>query len=78
MNARQDWEKGTLVLKPQGKGDRPGQVIVYNMREGKQESLELETSEDESSKEDSSSTAEGSSDESVSEYDSSLEVCGSV
>ena len=37
MNARQDWEKGTLVLKPQGKGDRPGQVIVYNMREGKQE-----------------------------------------
>ena len=51
-----DWEKGTLVLKPQGKGDRPGQVIVYNMREGKQESLELETSEDESSMEDSSST----------------------
>ena len=33
MNDRQDWEKGTLVLKPQGKGDRPGQVIVYNMRE---------------------------------------------
>ena len=45
MNARQNWEKGTLVLKPQGKGDRPGQVIVYNMREGKQESLELETLE---------------------------------
>ena len=56
MNARQNWEKGTLVLKPQGKGDnKPGQVIVYNMREGKQESLELETSEDESSMEDSSS-----------------------
>ena len=62
MNARQDWEKGTLVLKPQGKGDRPGQVIVYNMREGKQERLELETLEDESSMEDSSSTARGTSD----------------
>ena len=37
MNARQDWEKGTLVLKLQGKGDRLGQVILYNMREGKQE-----------------------------------------
>ena len=48
MNARQNWEKETLVLKPQGKGDKPGQVIVYNMKEGKQESLELETSEDES------------------------------
>ena len=66
MNARQDWEKGTLVLKPQGKGDRPGQVILYNMKEGKQESLELETSEDELSEEDSSSTVEGSSDESES------------
>ena len=35
MNAKQNWEKGTLVLKPQGKGDRPRQVIVYNMKEGK-------------------------------------------
>ena len=32
---------------------------MYNMREGKQENLELETSEDESSMEDSSSTTEG-------------------
>ena len=80
MNARQDWEKGTLVLKPQGKGDRPGQVIVYNMREGKQENLELETWEDESSMEDSSSTAEdtNSDSRSESESDSSLEVCGIV
>ena len=31
---------------------------MYNMREGKQESLELETLEDESSMEDSSSTAD--------------------
>ena len=80
MNARQDWEKGTLVLKPQGKGDRPRQVIVYNMREGKQENLELETLEDESSMEDSSSTAEDTSSDSrsESESDSSLEVCGIV
>ena len=38
MNARQDWEKGTLVLKPPGKGNKP---IVYNMKEGKQEDLEV-------------------------------------
>ena len=53
---------------------------MYNMREGKQESLELETSEDESSMEDSSSTAGGTSSDSKSESesDSSLEVCGIV
>ena len=72
MNARKDWEKGTLVLKPQGKGDRPGQVIVYNMRERKQESLELETLEDESSMEDSSSMAEGTSNDSRSESESDI------
>ena len=33
MNARQDWEKDTLVLKPPGQ--RPGEVIVYNIKEGK-------------------------------------------
>ena len=77
MNARQDWEKGTLVLKPPGRKDKPGQVIVYNMKEGKQESLELETSEYESSTEDSLSMSEDTS-QSSSEYDSSLEVCGIV
>ena len=53
---------------------------MYNMKEEKQESLELETSEDESSMEDSSSTAEGTSSDSrsESESDSSLEVCGIV
>ena len=38
MNARQDWEKGTLILMPPGQ--RPGEVIVYNMKEGRQECLE--------------------------------------
>ena len=81
MNARQDWEKGTFVLKPQGKGDnKPGQVIVYNMREGRQENLEWEALEDESSRENSSSTAEDTSSDSGSESESgsSLEVCGVV
>ena len=41
MNARQDWDKGILVLKPPGQ--RQGEVIVYNMKEGKQECLEMET-----------------------------------
>ena len=54
---------------------------MYNMKEGKQESLEMETLEDESSMEDSSSTtAEDTSSDirSESESDSSLEVCGIV
>ena len=33
INARQDWEKGTLILKPPGQN--PGEVVVYNMKEGK-------------------------------------------
>ena len=40
MNARQDWEKGTLVLKPPGQ--KPGKVVVYNMKSGRQEFLEVE------------------------------------
>ena len=40
MNSRQDWEKGTLVLKPPRQ--RLGEVIVYNMKEGKQDYLEME------------------------------------
>ena len=35
MNARQDWEKGTLVLKPLRKGDKPRRTRVYNLREGR-------------------------------------------
>ena len=50
---------------------------MYNLREGRQENLSLETAKDEWSTEDSSSTAEGSSSEG-SESDSSLEVLGVV
>ena len=50
---------------------------MYNLREGRQENLSLETSEDEWSIEDSSSTAKGSSSE-ESESDSLLEVLGVV
>ena len=46
INARQNWEKGTLVLKPPRKGDEPRGTIVYNLREGRQENLSLETSKD--------------------------------
>ena len=59
MNARQDWKKGTLVLKPPGQ--KPGEVIVYNMKEGKQECLELETSESKSSIGSLSSTSKSTS-----------------
>ena len=77
MNARQDWEKGTLVLKPPRKGDKPRGTIVYNLREGRQENLILETSKNEWSIEDSSSINEGSSSE-ESESDSLLNVLGAV
>ena len=53
MSAKQDWEKGTLVLKPPGKGDKPRGTIVYSLREGRQEYLSLETSKDEWSTKDS-------------------------
>ena len=41
MNARQNWEKGTLILNPPGRNS--GRAIVYNLKEGTQESLEEET-----------------------------------
>ena len=72
MNARQDWEKGTQILNPPGQN--LGRAIVYNLKEGTQESLEVETLEEsESSLSGSSSTDEEIS---SSEHDSSLEVCG--
>ena len=74
MNARQDWEKGTLVLKPPGQ--KPGEVIVYNMKNGKQECLEVETSEESESSIGSSSSASEDTSQGSSECDSSLEVCG--
>ena len=74
MNARQDWEKGTLVLKPPGQ--RPREVIVYSMKEGKQECLEVETSKESKSSTNSPTSASESASQSSSECDSSLEVCG--
>ena len=74
MNARQDWEKGTLILKPSGQ--KPGEVIVYNMKEGKQKFLEEETSEESELSVDPSSSASESTSQSSSECDSSLEICG--
>ena len=50
---------------------------MYNLREGRQENLSLETSEDEWSTHNSSSMGEGSSSE-ESESDSLLEVLGVV
>ncbi|MCO5605063.1 hypothetical protein L7F22_059241 [Adiantum nelumboides] len=76
MNARQDWESRTLLLKPPRKEGKSIQTIVYNVKEGRKESLELETSEDEWSTEDSSSTAEVTSsvNDSESEKSSLLEA----
>ena len=79
MNVGQDWEIGTLLLKPPGGKGKSGQAIRYNMKEGKRESLELEsTSKDEWSTEDSSSTAKASSSSESSDSVSSLEVMGIV
>ena len=74
MNARQDWEKGTLVLNPRGQSS--GKAIVYNLREGSQAILEVETSEESESSSYSSSSVDGETSQSSSEYDSPLEVCG--
>ena len=74
MNARRDWEKGTLILKPPGQ--KPGETIVYNMKEGRQECLEEETSEESESSTETSSFASGSTSQSSSECDSSIEICG--
>ena len=72
MNARQDWEKGTLILNPPSRN--LGRAIVYNLKEGTEESLEVETLEEsEPSLSGSSPTNEEAS---SSEHDSSLEVCG--
>ena len=73
-NARQDLEKGTLVLKPLGQ--KPGEVIVYSMKEGKQEFLEVETSKERKSSIGSLSSTSKSTSQSSSECDNSLEICG--
>ncbi|MCO5565088.1 hypothetical protein L7F22_018759 [Adiantum nelumboides] len=80
MNARQDWESRTLLLKPPRKEGKSIQTIVYNVKEGRKESLELETSEDEWSIEDFSSKAEVTSsvNDSESEKSSLLEAMGVI
>ncbi|MCO5578698.1 hypothetical protein L7F22_032543 [Adiantum nelumboides] len=80
MNARQDCKSRTLLLKPPRKEVKSIQTIVYNVKEGRKESLELETSEDEWSTEDSSSTAQVTSSvsDSKSEKASLLEAMGVV
>ena len=57
MNTRQDWEKGTLVLNPPGQS--LGKAIVYNLREGTQASLEVETSKESEFSSSSSSSMDG-------------------
>ena len=74
MSARQDWVKGTLVLNPPGQSS--GKAIVYNLREGTQAILEVETSEESEFSSSSSSSVDGETSQSNSEYDSSLEICG--
>ena len=76
MKARQDWETGMLVLNPHKQPGKGGRAILYNMKEGRQESLEMETSVDELSSTDYSSSSENESSEGGSE--SSLEVMGLV
>ena len=49
---------------------------MYNLREGTQESLEVETSEESEFSLSSSSSVDGDTSQRSSEYDSSLEVCG--
>ncbi|MCO5556861.1 hypothetical protein L7F22_010415 [Adiantum nelumboides] len=80
MNVRQDWESRTLLLKPPRKEGKSIQTIVYNMKEGRKESSELETLENEWSTEDSSSMAEVTSsvNDSESEKSSLLEAMGVV
>ena len=60
-----DWETRILELLPEGVSGKKGHAVKYNMKEGKDVKLELETLEDEWSTGDSSSTTkETSKDES--------------
>ncbi|MCO5604759.1 hypothetical protein L7F22_058929 [Adiantum nelumboides] len=80
MNVREDWKSRTLLLKPPRKEGKSIQTIFYNVKEGRKESSELETSEDEWSTENSSSTAEvmSSVSDSESEKASLFEAMGVV
>ena len=51
-------------------------MVVYNLKSGRQECLEVENSEESESSRGSTSSASEETSQSSSEYDSSLEVCG--
>ena len=70
--------KGTLVFKPQGKGGRATQPIVYNVKEGRLKDLEIEFSKDEWSAGNSSSPIKATSSDNSSESENSIEVMGVV
>ncbi|MCO5599653.1 hypothetical protein L7F22_053758 [Adiantum nelumboides] len=59
MQARQDWGTGMLELQPH-KGEKKGKAIHIDLRDGKHESLDLETSVDEFSSSDYSTSEEES------------------
>ncbi|MCO5556763.1 hypothetical protein L7F22_010315 [Adiantum nelumboides] len=74
MKVRQDWETGSLELRPNHKVGGKQQKIVYNMKQGRQQELVMETFVDELS----TSNCSLSKDESSEEGASSLEVMGIV
>lgn len=76
MKAKKDWETGVLELNQHRQGGRRGKAILYNMKEGRQENLELETSVDESSSSSLGSTEE--EDSTKTEEESSMEVMGVI
>ena len=47
IKACQDWEKGTIVLKPEGKREKPKSPIVYSLIDGEIKDLNVEASKDE-------------------------------
>ncbi|MCO5593318.1 hypothetical protein L7F22_047328 [Adiantum nelumboides] len=69
MKARQDWETGSLELRPTQKVGGKQKKIVYDMKQGRQQDLDMETSMDEWSTSSCSSSEEDAS---------SLEVMGIV
>ena len=73
IGARQDWATGDLELRPRMGGH--SRKVVYNLKNGRQENLELETSADEWSSSGCSSSV-GEEESSSEESDSTLKVMG--
>ena len=74
LNAKQDWETGLLTLKPQHLDGSKSRRVVYDMKEGKQESLEMETSADEFSSSEELTTSKTNPSEE--DEESSLDLMG--